>query len=97
MARQQVAREQEKYRAELAAYEEQKKTIEAQRRREQGLKQLQMGLGLMSGQVTLEDIGRGSMGLPPAPRPPSMQSQTIRLPNGNMIHCTTSGSFTNCF
>lgn len=96
MAKQQVSREQARYQQELAAYEQDKKEKEAQRRREQGLKQLQLGLGMMSGQVTLDDIGRSSLGLPPAPRPPQFQSQTIRLPNGNMIHCSTVGTHTTC-
>lgn len=96
MAKQQVAREQARYQAELAAYEQQKKEIEAERRREQGLRQLQMGLGLMSGQVTLQDLGRQSLGLPPPPAAPQIQNQTIRLPGGGIIHCTTTGTFTNC-
>jgi hypothetical protein len=96
MAKQQVAREQARYQAELAAYEQQKKEIEAERRREQGLRQLQMGLGLMSGQVTLQDLGRQSLGLPPPPAAPQIQNQTIRLPSGGIIHCTTTGTFTNC-
>ena len=96
MAKQQVAREQARYQQELAAYEQDKKEKEAQRRREQGMKTLQMGLGMMSGQLTLDDVGRSSLGLPPAPRPPQIQNQTIRLPNGNLIHCSTTGTFTNC-
>jgi hypothetical protein len=96
MAKQQVAREQARYQAELAAYEQQKKELEAERRRELGRRQLAAGLGLMSGQVTLQDLGRQSLGLPPPPAAPQIQNQTIRLPGGGIIHCTTSGTFTNC-
>lgn len=97
MARQQVAREQAKYQAELVAYEKQKKEQDAQRRREQGLRQMAIGAGIASGQISLEDLGRSSLGLPPAPRAPDMQNQTIRLPNGSLVHCNTVGSITNCF
>jgi len=96
MAKQQVAREQARYQAEMAAYEQQKKEIEAERRRELGRRQLAAGLGLMSGQVTLQDLGRQSLGLPPPPAAPQIQNQTIRLPGGGIIHCTTTGTFTNC-
>jgi len=96
MAKQQIAREQARYQAELAAYEQQKKEIEAERRRELGRRQLAAGLGLMSGQVTLQDLGRQSLGLPPPPAAPQIQNQTIRLPGGGIIHCTTTGTFTNC-
>ena len=96
LAKQQAAREQARYEAEMAAYEQQKQELEAERKRQLAMRQLQMGLGLMSGQVTLEDIGRSSMGLPPAPRPPAIQNQTIRLPGGGLVNCTTTGTFTNC-
>jgi hypothetical protein len=96
LAKQQAAREQARYEAEMAAYEQQKQELEAERKRQLAMRQLQMGLGLMSGQVTLDDIGRSSMGLPPAPRPPAIQNQTIRLPGGGIVNCTTTGTFTNC-
>lgn len=96
LAKQQAAREQARYEAEMAAYEQQKQELEAERKRQLAMRQLQMGLGLMSGQVTLEDIGRSSMGLPPAPRPPAIQNQTIKLPGGGLVNCTTTGTFTNC-
>ena len=96
LAKQQAAREQARYEAEMAAYEQQKQELEAERKRQLAMRQLQMGLGLMSGQVTLEDIGRSSMGLPPAPRPPAIQNQTIRLHGGGLVNCTTTGTFTNC-
>jgi hypothetical protein len=96
LAKQQAAREQARYEAEMAAYEQQKQELEAERKRQLAMRQLQMGLGLMSGQVTLEDIGRSSVGLPPAPQPPAIQNQTIRLPGGGIVNCTTTGTFTNC-
>lgn len=96
MARAQAAREQARYEAELAAYEEEKNRREAEIKRQRALKQLQLGLGMMSGQITLEDFNRANLGLPPAPKPPSIQNQTIRLPGGSMMHCTTTGSFTHC-
>lgn len=97
LARQQVASEQARYRAELAIYEQKKKELEAEHRRQQGLRQLQMGLGLMSGQITLGDIGRSGLRIPAAPLAPQNMSQIIRLPNGSLIHCNTVGNVTNCF
>jgi len=93
LARQQAAREQARYQAELAAYEQQKSELEAERKR----RTIQRGLGLLSGQITLEDIGRSSLGLGPAPRAPELQNHTIRLPNGGFVHCNTVGHVTNCF
>lgn len=96
LAKQQAAREQARYEAEMAAYEHQKQELEAEQKRKLAMRQLQLGLGLMLGQITLEDIGRSSMGLPPAPRPPAIQNLTIRLPGGAIVNCTTTGTFTNC-
>jgi hypothetical protein len=49
LAKQQAAREQARYEAEMAAYEKQKQELEAERKRQLAMRQLQMGLGLMSG------------------------------------------------
>jgi hypothetical protein len=94
-AKKQIDSENARFNAEMAAYEEQRKKIEAQRRRQQSLKTMQMGLGLMSGDLRLEDIGRSSIGLPPKPRP-TMQNQTIIMPGGRIVNCTTTGTFTSC-
>ena len=93
MARAQANREQARYQAELAAHEQHKSELEADRKR----RIIQRGLGLMSGQITVEDIGRSSLGLGPAPRAPELQNHTIRLPNGRLMHCNTVGQVTNCF
>lgn len=96
MARAQAEREQARYEAELAAYEEEKNKREAAIKRQRADRALQLGLGMLSGQITVDDFNRANLGLPPAPKQPSIQNQTIRLPGGNFLHCTTTGSYTHC-
>ena len=87
-----------RFNAEMAIYQNNMKRIEAEERRRQSQRQIQLGLGLMSGQVTLEDLGRSAMGLPPKPtRPePTMSNQTIIMPGGRIVNCMTTGTNTHC-
>jgi hypothetical protein len=52
---------------------------------------------MMAGQPPIEAIGSVGTNTPIAPQRPSSINQTITLPNGKMINCSTSGTITNCF
>ena len=91
MATQRAQQEQQRYQAELRLYQQQLAAAKKARRRELGLKQLEMGLGMMSGRYS---SGTNTRNIPP-PAPPVTNS-TIRLPNGNQIYCQTVNNYTSC-
>jgi hypothetical protein len=100
-ARKQLANEQARYNAELAQYEKRLKEIEDHRERQEMSKTMNIFFGLATNQFTLEEVGRSSLGLPPKPLPapnkePNWLTQTIILPGGRNIHCSTTGSHTTC-
>jgi len=68
-----------------------------QRERQQGLRQMEFGLRLLSGQRPIDAVNSIGTARPIAPNPPSPINQTIITPSGRMINCTTTGSLTNCY
>jgi len=93
-ARQTAAREQERYNAELARYQQQVAELERQQRQDRAMRQFEGAMRLLAGQ------GAGGSGstnyqAPPPPQAPTTY-QTIRLPNGSQVYCTVTGSYTTC-
>ena len=88
---------QAKYEREKAAYDQRVAEIEKERERARSLKQLEMGLRMMSGQSPIDAFNSVGTGAPFGP-PPVMAPlhQTITMPNGRMINCTTTGTYTSC-
>jgi hypothetical protein len=94
-------RQQEQFEREQAEYERRVAAIERERERQKGLRLLELGSRLMAGQSITDALGSIGTGAPIAPRRPSPIMQTIRLPGGQLVNCTTMfqplGSMTNCF
>ena len=88
---------QEKYAQEKAAYDKQVEAIQNERKRQQAMKQLELGLRMMGGQSPINAVNSLGTNTPIAPSMPSPINQTITMPNGRMVNCTTVGSMTNCF
>jgi hypothetical protein len=84
-----------------AAYDENKRQFDAQMAEYQRQKAIaanmalmQCGLNMMSG----ASCSGARVGPPPiAPRPLSPMTQTITMPSGRTVNCTTTGSITNCY
>ena len=71
--------------------------IEREKERRRGAAFLELGARIMGGQRPIEALGSLGTGAPIAPTRPSPINQTITLPNGRMINCSTMGTMTNCF
>lgn len=93
---QQQAQQQAAYETQRQQYEEAKAERDKERKRQQGLKMMELGLGMASGKYN-QSNAYGA--LPPAPTPPSNQPlrTTIQMPNGRFMHCETRGNDTFCF
>ncbi len=90
-------KQQQQYEREQAAYQEQMAAIQKERERQRAMKQLELGLRMMGGQSPVDAVNSVGTGAPIAPRAPTPTNQTITLPNGRMVNCTTMGTMTNCF
>jgi hypothetical protein len=90
-------KQQQQYEREQAVYEQQLAAIEQEKERRRGAAFMELGARMMSGQRTLDAINSVGTGAPIAPRKPASYDQTITLPNGRMINCSTFGTMTNCF
>jgi hypothetical protein len=88
---------QERYAQEKAAYDRQVEAIKKERERQIGMRQLELGLRMMGGQSPIDALGSLGTNAPIAPRAPSPINQSITMPNGGIVNCTTIGSNTNCF
>ncbi|MCO4090134.1 MAG: hypothetical protein HEQ17_14835 [Limnohabitans sp.] len=97
LAKRTSAEIEERYRAEQAQYERQLAAIEREKERRRGAAFLELGARIMGGQRPIEALGSLGTGAPIAPTRPSPINQTITLPNGRMINCSTMGTMTNCF
>ncbi len=91
------AESEERYRAEQAEYERQLAAIEREKERRRGAALFELGTRIMGGQRPIDALGSLGTSAPIAPARPSPINQTITLPNGRMINCTTMGAMTNCF
>ena len=95
MAKRQSIDAQEKYNREKAEYDRQMALIQREREQQRAMKQLELGLRMMGGQSPVDAVNSVGTNAPIAPRAPT--NQTITLPNGRMVNCTTTGTMTNCF
>lgn len=96
-AKQESLRAEQQYAREKAAYDQQLAAIEKEREKARAMKQLELGLRMMGGQSPVNAVNSLGTGAPIAPSRPSPINQTITMPNGRMVNCTTVGSNTNCF
>jgi hypothetical protein len=95
-AKQDAAQRQRDYEEKKRQYDEQVAAIQKERDRQRGMKQLELGLRMMSGQP-IQDAVRETAGMPPLPKPPGPVNQTIIMPGGRIVNCHTTGTVTNCF
>ena len=86
-----------------AEYEEQKRQYEEQMaayqkkiRQEKNQKALDLSLRLLNGQSPTEAVLSAGTGAPIRPNPPS-NTQTLIMPGGRIVNCTTTGNLTQCF
>jgi hypothetical protein len=96
-AKNESIKQQQQYERDLAEYQNKLAEIQKERDKQRALRQLELGLRMMAGQPPIEAIGSVGTNTPIAPQRPSSINQTITLPNGKMINCSTSGTITNCF
>jgi hypothetical protein len=97
LAKKQSLEAQDKYNRERADYDRQVAAIAKEKERQRGMRQLELGLRMMGGQSPVDAVNSVGTGMPIAPNRPSPINQTITMPNGRMINCTTLGTNTNCF
>lgn len=94
--KQQALHQQREYEEQKRQYDEQMAQIKKDRDRQRAMKQLELGLRMMGGQSP-QDAVRDTAGVPPMPKAPGPLNQTIIMPGGRMVNCTTNGNITNCF
>jgi hypothetical protein len=97
LAKKQSLEAQEKYNREKAEYDRQVAAVEKEKEKQRAMRQLELGLRMMGGQSPVDAVNSVGTGMPIAPSRPTPINQTITLPNGRMINCTTFGNNTNCF
>jgi len=90
-------RQQEQYEREQAEYERKLAAIEKEKERRKGIALLELSARMLSGQNSINALGSLGTGALIVPSRPSAIIQTITLPGGRMINCTTMGTMTNCF
>lgn len=90
-------RQQEKYEREQREYDRKLAAIEKEKERRRSAALLELGSRMMGGQSPINALGSLGTGAPIAPARPSPINQTITLPGGRMINCSTTGTITNCF
>jgi hypothetical protein len=96
LATRKAHQQQKEYEEQKRQYDEQVAAIQKERDRQRSLKQLELGLRMMSGQP-IQDAVRETAGMPPLPKPPGPANQTIIMPGGRIVNCHTTGTVTNCF
>lgn len=94
LAKQQAQRQQAQYEEQKRQYEAKVAEIQKEKDRKNALRQAEFFLRWGSGE-NITDAARGAVGLPPMPKPPA--PQTIFLPGGKAVICTTTGNTTSCF
>lgn len=90
-------RQQEQFEREQAVYERQLAAIEREKNRRRNAALMELGGRMMGGQSPIEALNSLETGAPIAPIRTKPINQTITLPGGRMINCTTIGTMTNCF
>jgi hypothetical protein len=96
IANRQALQQQAHYEEQKRRYDEQLAAIKIEKDHQRNLKQLELGLRMMSGQP-IQDAVRETAGMPPLPKPPGPVNQTIIMPGGRIVNCHTTGTVTNCF
>ncbi len=96
-ARQEAAKESERYERERLLYEQRLAEHQKEVERQRAMRQVELGLRLLGGQPPIQALGSVGTGAPIAPVAPRPFMQTIILPGGRSINCSTTGTITNCF
>lgn len=96
VASRQASQQQAQYEEQKRQYDAQLAALQKEKDRQRALKQLEMGLRMMGGQSP-QDAAMATSGMAPLPKPPGPVNQTIIMPGGRMVNCTTTGTVTNCF
>lgn len=96
IARQEAARDHQRYERELAAYNQKVAEAKREQERQRNIRQLELGLRMMGGQSVGDAARSVGTGAPIAPPRPAIQNQTIILPGARPINCSTVGTVTTC-
>ena len=96
LAKQSAKQQQDIYEQQKRQYDAQVAAIEKQRERDRSAKQLELGLRMMGGQ-SIQNAAMATARMPPLPQAPGPITQTLSMPGGRMMNCTTTGTVTNCF
>ena len=96
MAKREAATAQARYQQELAAYEQRSAELKRQQDRARSMRQIELGLRMMGGQPPVDAMNSLGTGAPISRPTPPVLNQSIRLPNGRIIHCNTFANHTNC-
>ena len=96
IARQNSRQQEAQYEEQKRQYEEQMAAYQKRIRQEKNQKALDLSLRLLNGQSPTEAVLSAGTGAPIRPNPPS-NTQTLIMPGGRMVNCTTSGNLTQCF
>jgi len=96
IARQNAKSQEAQYEEQKRQYEEQMAAYQKKIRQEKNQKALDLSLRLLNGQTPTEAMLSAGTGAPIRPVAPS-NTQTLIMPGGRMVNCTTSGNLTQCF
>jgi hypothetical protein len=96
MAKREAANAQARYQQELAAYEDRTAELKRQQDRARSMRQLELGLRMIGGQPPVDAMNSLGTGAPITRPTPPVLNQSIRLPNGRIMHCSTFANHTNC-
>ena len=96
MAKKEAQVAQARYQRELAAYEEQAAELKRRQDNERSRRLMELGLRMMGGQPPIEAANSIGTGAPISKPTPPSTFQSIRLPNGRIMNCSTTGTYTNC-
>jgi hypothetical protein len=96
IANRQALQQQAHYEEQKRRYDEQQAAIKKEKDHQRNLKQLELGLRMMAGQ-SVQDASMATAGMQPLPKPPGPINQTIIMPGGKMVNCSTTGTVTHCF
>jgi hypothetical protein len=97
LAKQQAAQQQAEFNEKKRQYDEQVAALEKEKKRRQALQNAEMFARYGSGQTPNQAIAGTLSGTPFAPPSYSSPTQTIIMPGGKMINCTTTNNVTACF
>ena len=96
ITRQNIKLQEAQYEEQKRQYEEQMAAYQKKIRQEKNQKALDLSLRLLNGQSPTEAVLSAGTGAPIRPNPPS-NTQTLIMPGGRIVNCTTTGNLTQCF